>query len=189
MRTKLVSNMCKCDRFGSKIPRLPIYDPEKGIKTDRKHYLAFSVNKAVYIYGFDVYGTMTRKELEIEYGIMRPDFCDEFNQQIVLQKCKTVKCMDGKRKHIRLKFDSPIKVKKFVRYILYANIDFYLPYRGVDGQTEIISNDIRFKFSNFDDRSLSTVREGNFPTIYFKPAKLDNSFLVELSPIGTIIKK
>lgn len=181
--------MCKCNRFGSKIPRLPIYDLDKGIKTDRKHYLSFSVDKPVYIYGFDVYGTMTRKELQIEYGLMRPDFCDEFNQQIALQNCKTVKCMDGNRKHIRLKFHSPIKLKKFVRYVMFANIDFYLPYRGVDGKMEIIANDVRFKFSNFHDSSLTNVQEGNFPTIYFKPAKLDNSFLVELSPIGTIIKK
>lgn len=189
MRTKLVSNMCKCDRFGSKIPRLPIYDLEKGIKTSRKHYLAFSVDKPVYIFGFDVYGTTTRKELRIEYGIMRPDFCDEYNQHIEIQSCNAVTRMDGKRKHIRLKFDSPIKVKKFVKYVLFANIDFYLPYRGVDGKTEVNSNNVRFKFSDFHDQSLTNVREGNFPSIYFKPAKLDNSFLVELSPIGTIIKK
>lgn len=189
MRTKLVSSMCKCDRFGSKIPRLPIYDLDKGIKTDRKHYLAFSVDRPIYIYGFDVYGTMTRKELQIEYGIMRPDFCDEYNQHIVLQDCKTVKQMDGKRKHFRLKFNSPIKLKKFVKYIIYTNIDFYLPYRGIDGQKQVVSNNVRFTFSDFDDRSLTNVHEGNFPSIYFKPANLDNSFLVELSPIGTIIKK
>lgn len=188
MRTKLISSICKCDRFCSKVPRLPIYDLEKGIKTDRKHYLSFSVDKPVYIFGFDIYGTMTRKELNIEYGIMRPDYCDELNQHIVLQNCKVVKVMDGKRRHIRLKFDMPIKAKKFVKYVIYANVDFYLPYRGTDGQREVVANDIRFKFSDFDDKSLSNVREGNFPTIYFKPAKLDNSFLVKLNVLGNIVK-
>lgn len=188
MRTKYISKICKCKRFANKVPRLPVYDLDLGIKTKLKHYLAFSVDKPIYVFGFDIFGTTTRKELEIEYGIMRPDICNEDNQKIFLQKCKVFKEMDGHRKHITLKFDSPVKVEKFVKYIIYANVDFYLPYRGIDGQSTVLTNDVRFTFTDFIDSSLSNVREGNFPTIYFKPTKLDNTFLVELDAIGRIVK-
>lgn len=155
-------------RFPKKKCLLPCFDVKTGIKTTQTHFLAFKSNHPFKIHGFGMYGPMTEKELNIQYGLLIDDFCNPGNKKIILSNNSKLIQFDGHRKIVPLLFHEPIIVRRYESYILFLNTDGYKTYRGVNGLSNARVGNLKLMFSpDFDGISETTLAEGNFPEIYF----------------------